>query len=422
MKNKMKFQIHYGWFVLTIGTLAIIGAIGFSRFSFSTVLPYMQADLGIDNGQAGFLATMSFLGYLTLALIGGALASKYGSRLIATFGLTVAGLGMVFTGLSSGYSWVAVFCLMAGLGSGAVHLSIFGLWPAWFTKSKRGLASGIAISGGPLGMILAGCIVPVFAFAYGQSAWRASWILFGSFTLLAALLTFLFIRNYPAEKNLKPVGFTGETDQPPNNYRKSSDWKYVYTLPLVWILGIIYFAFGFTYIIYMTFFVKHLVADIGVTAVLAARLFMILGWISLISGIIWGWLSDVVGRRITLVSLLALQAAASVLFSVGETPLLYISSTFLYGFSVCVPAIMAVVCGDFLGPELASAGLGFVTLFFGLGQVLGPVVGGFMADAFGSFAPVFIMTAAIALVGAVISLLFVKNFDQVNKPGKLEQQ
>ena len=130
MKEKKNFPIHYGWAVLAIGTFAIIGGIGFTRFSFSAVLPSMQADLGIDNGQAGFLATMSFLGYLTLAIVGGALASKYGSRLIATIGLVMAGLGMVLKGLSPGYHWVAVFCLIAGLGSGAVHLSIFGLWPA----------------------------------------------------------------------------------------------------------------------------------------------------------------------------------------------------------------------------------------------------------------------------------------------------
>ncbi|NLM21326.1 MAG: YbfB/YjiJ family MFS transporter [Peptococcaceae bacterium] len=413
MKEKKNFPIHYGWAVLAIGTFAIIGGIGFTRFSFSAVLPSMQADLGIDNGQAGFLATMSFLGYLTLAIVGGALASKYGSRLIATIGLVMAGLGMVLKGLSPGYHWVAVFCLIAGLGSGAVHLSIFGLWPAWFSKSKRGLASGIAISGGPIGMVLAGFIVPVFIIFYGQTAWRASWILFGSITLLAALLTFSLIRNYPAEKNLKPVGQIEEISLPPN-YNKSSDWKQVYSLPAVWILGIVYFMFGFSYIIYMTFFVKHLVAGIGVEAVLAARLFMVLGWISLISGIVWGWLSDIIGRKKTLVSLFTLQAAASILFSLGDIPLFYIPSTILYGFSVCVPAIMAVVCGDLLGPKLASAGLGFVTLFFGIGQVFGPVVGGFMADALGSFTPVFLMTFAIALAGAVICVLFIKDFDSNN--------
>jgi MFS family permease len=153
------------------------------------------------------------------------------------------------------------------------------------------------------------------------------------------------------------------------------------------------------------------VAGIGVETVLAARLFMVLGWISLISGIVWGWLSDIIGRKKTLVSLFALQAAASILFSLGDIPLYYIPSTILYGFSVCVPAIMAVACGDLLGPKLASAGLGFVTLFFGIGQVLGPVVGGFMADALGSFVPVFIMTSVIALAGAVICVLFIKDFD-----------
>ena len=62
---------------------------------------------------------------------------------------------------------------------------------------------------------------------------------------------------------------------------------------------------------------------------------------------------------------------------------------------------MAAACGDMLGPRLAPAALGFITLFFGIGQALGPTVAGAMADVTGSLLPPMLLAAAVALLGAL---------------------
>ncbi|MBN1417421.1 MAG: YbfB/YjiJ family MFS transporter, partial [Planctomycetes bacterium] len=64
------------------------------------------------------------------------------------------------------------------------------------------------------------------------------------------------------------------------------------------------------------------------------------------------------------------------------------------------PAIMAAACGDVLGARMAPAALGFITVFFGVGQALGPTVAGAIADAAGSFGPAFALAAGVALAGA----------------------
>jgi MFS family permease len=50
---------------------------------------------------------------------------------------------------------------------------------------------------------------------------------------------------------------------------------------------------------------------------------------------------------------------------------------------------------------MAPAALGFITLFFGIGQAVGPSVAGAIADRTGSFAPAFLLAGAVALAGAV---------------------
>jgi hypothetical protein len=95
------------------------------------------------------------------------------------------------------------------------------------------------------------------------------------------------------------------------------------------------------------------------------------------------------------------HAAAYGLFSVWPTPPGFTLSAILFGLAAwSVPAIMAATCGDVLGPRLAPAALGFITLFFGLGQAIGPSVAGALADAAGVFTPAFMLASLVALLGA----------------------
>jgi predicted MFS family arabinose efflux permease len=64
---------------------------------------------------------------------------------------------------------------------------------------------------------------------------------------------------------------------------------------------------------------------------------------------------------------------------------------------------MAAAAGDFVGPRLAPAGLGFITLFFGIGQAIGPALGGYLRDATQAFTVPFLVAAGISLLGMVSS-------------------
>jgi MFS family permease len=82
----------------------------------------------------------------------------------------------------------------------------------------------------------------------------------------------------------------------------------------------------------------------------------------------------------------------------------YVSAT-VFGLTAwSIPTIMAATAGDYVGPRLAPAGLGFVTLFFGIGQALGPWLGGYLADITLSFRWPFLLACGVSLVGTGLSL------------------
>lgn len=400
------FRLHYAWAVLSIGTAVVFGSLGLARFGYSVILPAMQNGLNMDNMQAGMLATANLSGYLSLSAIGGAMAARFGPRLIISIGLVFAGIAMILTGMVDGLVWAAVWRGMAGIGSGASNVPVMGLLAAWFATKRRGLASGVAVSGSSFALILLGPAVPPILSAYGESGWRVCWFVFGAITIVLAVCSFVLIQNRPEDKGLAPLGQETDIFNTPTKAFEPLNWRGVYRSLSVWHLGLVYTAFGFSYIIYMTFFVKRLVAEGGYTQEAAGQLFMIMGWFSLLCGVSWGWVSDTIGRRRALIIVYLTHGIAFGLFALSSKPLGFTVSAVLFGLSAwSIPAIMAAACGDVLGSRMAPAALGFITLFFGIGQALGPSIAGAIADSTGSFAPAFLLAGGAAILGALGSFL-----------------
>lgn len=403
--NDRPARFSYAWIVLALGVAVVFGALGLARFGYTLVLPAMQNGLGISNTEAGALATVNLAGYLVLAAVGGALATRFGPRGVISAGLALSGFGMLMTGFAQGFGMVALWRGVTGVGSGASNVPVMGLLSAWFGKRRRGFATGLAASGSSAGLILLGLTVPRLLGHYGETGWRVCWFLFGGIALAIAVAAAILLRNRPSEKGISPFGDetpAGGTDKSPEHRHGIG---HVYTSPAAWYLGLIYTAFGFSYIIYITFFFKHLITEGGYTRESAGVLFMLVGWLSLFCGVIWGAVSDRVGRRYALSAVFLLQSVSFVLFAVWHESAGFVLSSVIFGLTAwSIPAIMAAACGDLFGGGTAPAALGFVTIFFGVGQALGPSVAGAIADATGTFNPAFLLAGAVALFGAVGSL------------------
>jgi len=408
--------LHYGWLILAIAVLTVMGCLGLARFGYTMILPAMQADLGLSNTQTGGLATGNFVGYLVLAVIGGAIASRYGARRVIGVSMLVAGVTMGLTGLSNGFEGALFWRVLTGVGSGGSNVPVMSVLPAWFSSRRRGLAAGMAVGGSGLALILTGLLVPRLLERFGADGWRNSWLVLGLLVIGLGILAFVLLRDRPEEKNLRPIGAEVQgplpgPDSPPARGsipRAASPlkWGRVYRSGVIWHLALVYIAFGFSYVIYATFFAKYLQSEAGYTEEAAGNLWAIVGWLSIFSGLVWGALSDLIGRKIGLALVYLTQAVCFAVFALWRNPTGYTVSAVLFGLTGwSIPGIVAAACGDYVGPALAPAALGFVTLFFGIGQAVGPSVAGAFADATGSFGPAFLVAASVALLGSIGSLL-----------------
>ena len=170
-------------------------------------------------------------------------------------------------------------------------------------------------------------------------------------------------------------------------------------------LGVIYACFGATYVVYATFIVTALVDERGFGEGTAGTFWAAVGALSIFSGPLFGWLSDRLGRKITIMGVYLLFTLSYVLAAADlSMPFLY-ASIGIFGLAVwSIPTIMSAAVGDYMGPALAVRAFGFITLFFGAGQIAGPALAGILADTFGSFSPAFFLCAFLTACGAVLTL------------------
>ncbi len=413
-------RIHYGWIVMAMGALTTIGAHGFGRMAFTPILPHMIDALKLTYTQSGILGTGNFFGYLTFALIGGFLAAKYGTRIVISCSLVVMGITMILTGIAESFGFALSMRILTGVGNGAAYVPAMALGSAWFSMERRGLATGIVTSGIGLGTLISGLIVPLILRVYGGEGWRFCWYWLGGSVLAIAGVCGLFMRSRPEELGLAPVGSRSPREMLPSQRGSNAlSWGLIYRVKEVWHLGIVYFMYGFSYIIYMHFFSTYLEKEMGLGPAQAGILWAWAGGLSIFCGIVWGGISDLIGRRYGAALAYLTLAFSYLIFAFYKSMVGFSLSAVVFGITAwSIPTIMAATAGDYVGPRLAPAGLGFITVFFGIGQAIGPYVGGLLADMTDSFTLSFALASGVSVIGAVGSVTLRKPRAEVSDPSK----
>ena len=403
-------KLHYGWVIVGLSVAIAVGALGLGRFGYTVVLPSMRLGLGFSAVKAADLATGNMIGYLSFSVISGVLAARFGARVVISFFMLVVSSSMLLSGLADSYPVALIARTLTGMGSAGANIPVMALVAVWFSPRRRGLATGIAVSGASIGLVITGLLVPGILRKFGPEGWRQTWFVFAAFALLVAAVGLILLRNTPAQKGLAPVGSKG--DQPEEKtalagaLRKPAlNWSLLYKSGQIWHLAGIYALFGFSYVIYATFFVDYLTSEAGFVIERAGSLWSAIGTVSIVSGFVWGSVSDRLGRKYGLALVFLLQAASYALFGLWRSvPGFYLSALFFALTAWSVPAIMAASAGDLFGARMAAAAFGFISLLLSVGQVLGPFVAGRIAAVSGSYSYAFVAAAVAAVLGATAAL------------------
>jgi MFS family permease len=394
---------HYAWIIVVSGTVVIMACLGLGRFALGMLLPSMASSLKLSYAQIGYISTGNFIGYLASVLLCAPLARKIGSRQLIIIALAVIAFSMMLISQAQAFSDVLALYFLTGLGSGAANVPMMGLITAWFDRSIRGRAAGFVVIGSGFAIIVSGKLIPYVNGLKGPEGWRMNWMILAAAVAAIALIASLVLRNRPEEEGLQPLG-SEERTFVPVQHNASPAGDSIYRNRALYLLGSIYFLFGYTYVIYATFIVTTLVKERGLSEAIAGNFWSWIGFLSLFSGPVFGTLSDRIGRKAGLMIVFALQMLAYLLVAAKLPALFLYLSIFCYGIVAwSIPSIMVAAVSEYVGPEKALAAFGFITFIFGLGQITGPSVAGILAERTGSFSSSFFMAATFAATAILLT-------------------
>jgi len=373
--------------------LVAAGAIvaqAFGRFTYGVLLPAIRNDLDHSNTIAGLLGTINVSAYLLGTIAVATIASRV--RLLPVFRIgfvfSLSGLTLATFAPNVGVLAVALFAM--GIGGAFIWIPSPAIAAAKVGPERRGVAVGGIGAGIGVGIVFAGQLSRVMRDRSGDGAWRdvyAVETVLGAAIVVAVLL---FLRHREeARVDRGAAGLAGF-----GALRQMPGWA---------ALTASYAAYGFSYLLAISFLTSRLEDDAGYSEGRAATMFGLVGIGTVLGGVSLGLVADRFGERRTMTAGFVTFAAAIGCIMTGALPLVVVGSI---GLGLMFAGLAAVTAGyvvgnttaEGFGPSYAAA-----TFAFGISQMLSPQIGGLIADATGSFTIVFALSAGFALVGAVAS-------------------
>jgi len=364
------------WTILMVIFLARI-SMGFMFQSVASVSPLLLDEFKLSYGQIGFLMGLFLLPGVFLALPGGVLGQRFGSRRVALVGLGLMIVGSLVTAWSSGFVQACVGRAVAGAGGVLLNLLLAKMVADWFTGKEISTAMGVMLSSWPIGI---GIALVTLGVAATRWSWRASILITAAVAAAGVLLLGALYRN--------PPGFDDSAQEAarlkPNLPGRA--WALACSAGLCWM------ALNASFIVVASFG-PSLLTTRGTSVAEAGSLVSTGIWASLVSVPLGGYLADRLRRPNLLIALGALTTAITIaLVPIFLHPVVWfvLAGTLL---GLAPGAIMALL-PEVLEPRHVAAGFGVLYTIFYLGLALSQPLAGLTRDLSGDPAmPMFFASA-----------------------------
>ncbi|MDH3683699.1 MAG: MFS transporter, partial [Acidimicrobiia bacterium] len=297
-------------------------------------------------------------------------------------GLTGSAAGLALATIAPGFGVLAVAMFVAGLGGAGVWVPAPGIAATAVGPARRGLAIGLVGSGIGLGIVVAGPLTNVVRASVGDDgAWRPVYGIQAIVAVVVLVGLVTLVRLPPATDVAARVSVVV--------LRSVPGWR--------WLLAG-FSLFGLSYSLYFYFLVAQLQQQ-GWSPSASSTIFALTGIASATGGVLFGRVSDHVGRPRTMAAGFLLLAASPLLTLHGGTAAVIVAAV-AFGFAVAgTPTTIGAVVADVLDGRAFGAAFGTLTLVFGVSQLVGPPFAGVVAEASGSFAIPFVIASGVALLG-----------------------
>jgi ACS family sodium-dependent inorganic phosphate cotransporter len=398
------------WYTVVTLCAAAVFISYIDRTNLSVAAIPMQAQFGWTETAKGWVLSSFFIGYLGFMAVSGALANRYGGKIV--LGVAVLWWSL-FTALTPPAALVSFSALISarialGLGEAAVFPASVNMIGRWVPAANRSRATALFTSALSIGTMFS---LPITGWLVRDYGWPVPFYAFGAVGLVWAVAWFTMVSSGRSPDVEPPV-----TD-------RTIPWRRLLTSSSVWAIIINHFCSNWALYVLLAWLPSYFKTTFSVSLASAGLLSAAPWAVYFVMGNAAGWLADAMiakGRSVTFVRR-TMQTAALV----GSGAFLLLLQT------ASTPAVgMLLMCGAAGALAVSLAGFAanafdiaprHADVIWGLSNsagtlpgIIGVTVTGWLIDRTGSYNAPFFLTAAVGLVGVVVYLVYASGVREID--------
>ncbi|QQP95435.1 MFS transporter [Lysobacter enzymogenes] len=397
MNDSAAAPLDRNWSLVAAG--AVLGCVAAGAvFALAVLLGPMGAATGWS--RAGLSAAMT-LAFLSMGVAGfgwGLLSDRIGPRAVAFAGALLLGLACVLASRAGSLlQFQLAYGVLLGAAAAAFFAPVIAATAAAFER-RRNLAISLVSAGvGVAPMTLS----PLVAWLISRYDWRTTLLIVGVLAWALTLPAVWFVRAAPNAQRPAPRVAAGDAD----GGAPATMARALRSRPFI-VLGAAYFACCAAHSGPIFHTVSYAIGC-GLPVTAAVTIYSMEGAAGLGGRLLFGTLADRYGAKRILVGGLLLQAVAAVSYlAVNQLDGFYaVALVFGMAYGGTMP-LYASLARDAFDPRILGGVLGAATLLSSLGMALGPVVGGWLYDRYGSYTWLYVGSMLVGLAAAAIALAF----------------
>jgi MFS family permease len=398
-KNPFNFQ----WVI--VGTSFVTLALAYSTwYAFSVFFVALLKEFGWSRSLGAGAFSLFVIVHGVIGPFVGGIVDRFGPKKIFIPGSVLLGIGFILCSFTRNWwQFYIFFGVLTAIGVGSTgwvpNTTLIQLW----FREKRGLAMGIISAGVGIGIFIC---VPAIQLLITRFGWRAAYrVMAFSLPATIILLALVIFRRPPVEVSAFRTPSVKDSIE-----KKESPVSRVWTIreaiatkPFLFLMVSFFFASISIHSVlahHVAFFV-----DQGLEALFASYIVGLLGMVSIGAKILWGVLSDRIGREITYTLGIACAICGIfmlILYSYSSSSSIPYAYALFFGMGYAVMASLPpLITADFFEGRSFGAIFGVFQFVNGMGSALGAWFAGFLFDRVGSYIPVF-----MTMIGCVIFACF----------------
>lgn len=396
-----------GWLTVIAGTgLNLALGVLYSWSVVAKVLSSKPAEggWGLTASQASLPYTVALGVFAVMMVFAGRAQDKLGPRIVASIGGALLGIGLIVASFASQQSMTMMIIGFGVLGGTGIGLGYASATPAavkWFPAAKKGMITGIVVSGFGLASIYTAPTTQALLGSFGVSQ---TFLVLGIAFFFITIILSQFLVNPPA--GYSPVAATTtSTAGVPAATQREYDWHEMIKISQFYMLWVMYAFASFAGLMIIGHMAK--IANTQLSGIDLGFLLVAILAIGNASGrIIAGRVSDKLGRVRTMTLVFLGQAVImGVLWISGTLWLLILGAFFVGFFYGSNLSLFPATTYDYFGTKNGGVNYGLVFTAWGVGGVFGGQTAGIIFDSTGSYAGAYAVAAGLCVLAAGLSLL-----------------